>query len=467
MAYKLLIDGKLLAGETTLDVVNPATGQLLETAPRASIEQAERAIAAANRAFGPWSQLGYDARRGHLMKLADALEARLDQFARLLTQEQGKPLGQATYEMGGAAAALRYFASQTLEPSIVRETAKERIIEQRYPLGVVAAITPWNFPMLLLMLKLAPALITGNTVIAKPAPTTPLTTLLLGEVAADILPPGVFQTLVDEHDLGALLSKHAGIAFVSFTGSTPTGKKVLGSATDTLKRFTLELGGNDAAIVLDDADVSFVAPGIFQGATLNAGQVCLAVKRVYAPRGMVDELCDALAVLAREAVVGDGLQQGTTIGPIQNKAQFDKLLAFLDEARTEGRIVAGGEPVAGDGYFIPPTIVRDLPEQARLVREEQFGPILPVLAYDQLDDAIARANDSDYGLGGTVWTSDAERGIAVASRIESGTVWVNKHLDLPFDVPFGGAKQSGIGRQQGIEGLEDFTQVRIVNAALG
>jgi acyl-CoA reductase-like NAD-dependent aldehyde dehydrogenase len=466
MDYGLLIDGTLVEGASTLDVINPATGRLLSTAPRADADQAERAIAAAKRAFPAWSKLAFAERRVYLEKLAAAFDARSEEFARLLTQEQGKPLDQARYEVMGTIAALSYFAGQALSPRTLRETADERIIEQRYPLGIVAAITPWNFPLLLLMLKMAPALITGNAVIAKPAPTTPLTTLLLGAVAADILPPGVFQVLVDQNDLGALLSQHPDIAHVSFTGSTPTGKKVLGSAADTLKRFTLELGGNDAAIILDDADLAKVAPSIFQGATMNAGQICLAVKRVYAPRSMVDALCDALGKLANEAAVGDGLQQGTTIGPIQNKAQFEKLLGFIEEARAEGTIVAGGEPIAGEGYFIAPTIVRDLPDDARLVREEQFGPVLPILAYDDLDDAIARANDSDFGLGGTVWTSNVERGIDVASRIESGTVWVNRHLDLPFDIPFGGAKQSGIGRQQGIEGMEDFTQARIVNAAL-
>jgi acyl-CoA reductase-like NAD-dependent aldehyde dehydrogenase len=466
MLFQLLIDGTLHAGASTIDVINPATGQLLAVAPRADSIQAEHAVAAANRAFPNWSALSYAERRKYLDKVADSVEARLLDFSRLLTQEQGKPIEQATGEMMGTIAALRYFAAQTLSPNLLRDEANERIIEQRYPLGVVAAITPWNFPMMLLMLKVAPALITGNTVIAKPAPTTPLTTLLLGEVAADILPAGVFQTLVDQNDLGALLSRHPGVACVSFTGSTPTGKEVLASATDTLKRFTLELGGNDAAIVLDDADIEKVAPNIFHAAMMNAGQICLAVKRVYAPRSMVDGLCEALGKLAREAAVGDGLQQGTTIGPIQNKAQFEKLLGFIAEARAKGTIVAGGEPIPGDGYFIAPTIVRDLPDDARLVREEQFGPVLPILAYDDLEEAIARANDSEYGLGGTIWTSDAERGIEVASRIQSGTVWVNKHLDLPFDVPFGGAKQSGIGRQQGVDGVEGFTQARIVNAAL-
>lgn len=466
MEFRLLIDGQLVSGASDIDVINPATGKPFASAPRASSDQAEQAIAAAKRAFPAWSALGFAERRRYLEQLAAAVEARADEFARLLTQEQGKPLEQAQQEVLGTVAGFTWYASQTLEPRIVRETASERILEQHYPLGVVAAITPWNYPLLLLMLKLAPALITGNTVIGKPAPTTPLTTLLLGEVASAILPAGVFQTLVDQNDLGALLSGHPDVAHVSFTGSTPTGKKVLGSAADSLKRFTLELGGNDAAIILDDADVEKVAPHIFAGATTNSGQICLAVKRVYAPTAMIDALCAELARLAGESVLGDGLHQGTTIGPIQNRMQFEKVLGLIEDSRKQGTIVAGGEPVDGEGYFIAPTIVRGLPDDARLVREEQFGPVLPVLAYDDLEDAIARANDSDLGLGGTVWTSDVDRGIAVASRIESGTVWVNKHLDLPFDIPFGGAKQSGIGRQQGIEGMQDYTQIRLVNAAL-
>jgi acyl-CoA reductase-like NAD-dependent aldehyde dehydrogenase len=303
-------------------------------------------------------------------------------------------------------------------------------------------------------------------VIAKPAPTTPLTTLLLGEIAADILPGGVFQTIVDDNDLGALLTGHPDIAYVSFTGSTATGRKVLSSAAGTLKRFNLELGGNDVAIVLDDADIDVVAPAIFWSAMLNAGQICLATKRVYVPRMMMDAVCKALETLADQAVVGGGFAGETTIGPIQNKAQYDKILELIAEARDDGTIVAGGRAIAGGGYFVAPTIVRDLSDDARLVREEQFGPVLPILAYDDVDEVVRRANRSDYGLGGSVWTSDTARGIAVAARIESGTVWVNKHLDLPFDIAFGGAKQSGIGRQNGVAGLEDYTQTRIVNAVL-
>jgi acyl-CoA reductase-like NAD-dependent aldehyde dehydrogenase len=461
--YQLLIDGKLVTDAKTMEVVNPATGQPFALASRASVEQLNASVASAKRAFPAWSALTFSERRERLEALASAMEGRFEEFARLLTMEQGKPLNQARHEIGGTIAALRYFASLTLDVQVLRENDQERIIEHRTPLGVVAAITPWNFPMILLMLKVAPALITGNVVIAKPAPTTPLTTLLMGEVAADILPPGVFQTLADDNDIGPLLSAHEGVAHVSFTGSTGTGKKVLASTIDSLRRFTLELGGNDAAIVLDDADVATVAPLIFNAATINAGQVCLAAKRVYAPASLYDALCDALAELARSAVVGDGLDQSSQIGPIQNKRQYDKLLGYLEEAAQKGTVIAGGAPVEGAGFFIPPTIVRDIPHDARLVQEEQFGPILPVLRYDDLDDAIASANESEFGLGGTVWTSDPKRGEQVAMRIDTGTVWVNRHLDLPFDVPFGGAKQSGIGRQQGMAGLEEFTQAKVVN----
>lgn len=300
--------------------------------------------------------------------------------------------------------------------------------------------------------------------ISKPAPTTPLTTLLLGEIGAEIFPAGVFQTIVDQNDLGPLLTSHPDIAHISFTGSTPTGKKVLSSAADTLKRFTLELGGNDAAIVLDDVNIKEMAPKIFFAAFINAGQVCFATKRIYAPRAMVNELAGELARLADEAVVGDGLEQGTTIGPIQNKTQYEKVLGFIQSARDEGgTFLSGGTAVEGDGYFIRPTIVTGLSHDARLVREEQFGPVVPILPYDSIDEAVQWANEMEYGLGGIVWTDDVERGAEVASRIETGTIWVNRHLVLPKDVPFGGAKQSGIGVQNGIEGIEDFTQRRVLN----
>ena len=463
--FKLLINGRRTAGAASLDVVNPATGKVLVSCARADKAQLDAAVAAAKNAFASWSVTPIESRRQMLIKIADALEARSAEFAKLLTQEQGKPLAHAAGEIGGAIAMIRAFAAMDLPVTVLRDNDRERIVQQHAPLGVVAAITPWNFPMILLMIKVAPALLAGNTVVAKPAPTTPLTTLLFGEMSADILPPGVLNVIVDQNDLGGHLTQHPDIAKVAFTGSTATGKKVMASVAATIKRLTLELGGNDAAIVLDDVNVKDVAAKIFQGAMANSGQVCLAIKRVYVPDSLYEAMCEELANLAKAVVVGDGMDAATQMGPLQNKVQFEKVKEFLEDARTNGKIIAGGNALDRAGYFIAPTIVRDIADSARLVREEQFGPVLPVLKYSNLDDAIARANGTEYGLGGTVWGTDTKRAFEVAQRIASGTVWVNKHLDLPPDIPFGGAKQSGFGTEMGQEGLEEFTQSRIINLA--
>lgn len=463
--YRLLIDGQLTAGAASLEVINPATGKRLATCARADKAQLHAAVAAAKKAFPAWSATSIDARRQVLLKFADALQARAPEFARLLTQEQGKPLAHAVGEIAGAVQMLRVFAAMNLPVKVLRESDSERILQMHAPLGVVAAITPWNFPVMLLMIKLAPALLAGNTVVAKPAPTTPLTTLLFGEICAQLAPRGVFNIIVDQNDLGGELTQHPDVAKVAFTGSTATGRKVMASVAGSIKRLTLELGGNDAAIVLDDVDVKSVAAKIFQGAMVNSGQVCLAIKRVYVPEAIYEAMCEELIALAKAAVVGDGLDAATQYGPLQNKAQYEKVKEFLRDAHEHGKVIAGGSALEREGYFIAPTIVRDIGDDARLVREEQFGPVLPVLKYSDLDDAIARANDSEYGLGGTVWGSDLNRAYSVAQRITAGTVWVNKHLDLPPDVPFAGAKQSGFGAEMGQEGLEEFTQVRIINMA--
>src|SRR5215472_6876067 len=400
--FRLLINGKLVEGAGTLDVINPATGRILTAAPRADHAQLDQAVAAAKTAFPTWSATPLRQRAALLVKLAEALEAEQGRFARLVTEEQGKPLPQAMWEIAVSIAILRYFATLDLPPEVLKEDATRKVVRQHTPLGVVAAITPWNLPVLLLTIKVAPALLAGNTVVAKPAPTTPLTTLRFGELCARILPPGVVNVIVDQNDLGTALTSHPDVAKVSFTGSTATGKKVMASAAGTLKRLTLELGGNDAAIVLRDVDPKDVAPKIYAAAMANAGQVCIAIKRLYVHDSIHNAVCEELGRLARETVVGDGLEPTTEMGPIQNQAQFEKVKGFLEDARRNGTIVAGGGVLERDGYFVQPTIVRDITDDARLVREEQFGPVLPALRYSDIDDTIARANDTDFGLGGSV-----------------------------------------------------------------
>jgi len=463
--YKLLIDGELVPGADSFDVINPATGRVFARAPRANRAQLEQAIAAAKAAYPAWARQSILDRRLLLGKLADTLNGRSKEMARLLTQEQGKPLLAATREIERAAVQIHAFANMNLRVEVLRKTDTVKIVRQRAPLGVVAAITPWNSPVLLLMAKLAPALLAGNTIVVKPAPTTPLTTLRFGEMCAQVLPKGVVNIVTDLNDLGEALTSHPDIAKVAFTGSTATGRKVMASAAGTVKRLTLELGGNDPAIVLDDANVKEVAAKVFAGAMANSGQICLAIKRAYVHDSQYEEFCAELARLAEAAVVGDGLKEGTQYGPLQNKQQFERVLEYVEDARQHGKIIAGGRSLPGGGYFVLPTIVRDIPEDARVVREEQFGPILPVLRYSSVDDVIARANDSPYGLGATVWSADVERAYQVASRIEAGTVWVNKHMDLSPEIPFAGAKQSGHGTEMGQEGLEEFTQSRVVNMA--
>jgi acyl-CoA reductase-like NAD-dependent aldehyde dehydrogenase len=465
--FRLLIDGRLVAGAASMDVINPATGKSFVQCPRANQSQLDEAVAAAKAAFPSWSRKTWDERRKLLLALAEALSRHQDEFARLMTLEQGKPLMQAAFEIGGAVAMIQAFAEMKIEPRLLREDATQKIVQLRVPLGVVAAITPWNFPMILLMIKLAPALLSGNTVVAKPAPTTPLTTLKFGELAAAILPPGVLNVITDQNDLGTALTQHPDVAKVAFTGSTATGRKVMASVAGTVKRVTLELGGNDAAIILPGTNAKEIAPKIFMGAMINAGQVCLAIKRIYAHESIYEELCGELAKLASSAIVGDGMDPATQIGPVQNKAQFEKVKAYIADGRARGRIIAGGEALDREGYFIAPTIVRDIPDDARLVREEQFGPVVPVMKYTDIDDAIARANSTEYGLGGTVWGADLEQAYEVAAKMETGTVWVNKHLDLPPDIPFAGAKQSGLGTEMGHEGLEEFTQPKVIHVAKG
>ncbi|MBN8885687.1 MAG: aldehyde dehydrogenase family protein [Rudaea sp.] len=459
------IDGKAEAGATAFEVINPASGEAFALCPDATREQLDRAVAAARRAFPEWRRTPQDRRREALRAFGDAVKARTEEIATLLTREQGKPLQRAREEIQRALVNLDGILATKLETELLRDDARGRVELQHHPLGVIGAITPWNVPVLLAMPKIAQALYTGNTIVLKPSPYTPLTTLLLGEIARAHFPPGVVNIVAGGNALGAWMTEHPGIDKISFTGSVATGKRVMASAANTLKRVTLELGGNDAAIVLDDVDVKAVAPKLFWASFGNSGQICQAIKRLYVHDSIYEELCAALVAVANTVKVGEGFEEGVLVGPVQNKMQYERVLELLADTKKQNgvRILCGGDALPRPGYFIAPTIVADIAEGTRLVDEEPFGPVLPVIRFSHVDDAIRRANDSRFGLAGSVWSADPARAKAAAEQLEVGTAWINHHLGVEPDVPFGGFKESGIGREYGVDGLRHYTEIRAVS----
>ena len=464
--FSLLIDGQLVGSDEHLDVINPASGKIFARCPAAGRERLDEAVSAARRAFEDWRRTSYEQRAELVKKFSQALREHQSELAELLTREQGKPLSQSAAEIDRGAAQSDGMVGIEIPVEVLIDDAQRRIELHYRPLGVVGIITPWNAPVNLALGPLVSALYTGNTVVLKPSPYTPLTTLKLGEIAREIFPAGVVNVIAGGDELGRRITEHPGIDKISFTGSVATGKKVAAAAAGTLKRVTLELGGNDPAIILDDVDPKAIAKKVFFASFVNSGQVCMAIKRIYAHESVYDGLCDALAEEARKAKVGNGLDAETELGPIQNKMQYDKVRELLEDTKKGGaRILAGGEVPEGPGYFIPPTLVTDADENSRLVREEQFGPIVPIMKFSDVEDAIRRANDTRYGLSGSVWTSDLERGKAIAARLEVGTAWVNQHRATSAFVPFGGAKESGLGRQYSALGLKSYMEPEVVSVA--
>ncbi len=465
--FKLLIGGELVDGDMTLAVINPATEDIFSECPRASVSQLNDAVAAAKAALPGWAATPIAERQRALTTIADILAANVDKIARVLTQEQGKPLADSLGEVRSVSDRFRYWGTQELHVEILEDSETMRVEAHRRPLGVVAAIVPWNFPLGMMSWKVAPALLVGNTVIVKPAPTTPLATLMFGELVSRAVPAGVLNIITDDNDLGDALTSHPDVNKVSLTGSVVTGRRVMASAAPTLKHLTLELGGNDAAIVLDDAQPKEVSAKLFNAAFFNTGQVCTAIKRVYVHESLYDDVCNELARLAEEAVIGDGLDQGTKFGPVNNVRQFDRVKELLADAKRHAKVLGNAKvPARERGYFIQPTIVRDVDDKSRIVQEEQFGPILPVMSFSSEEDALARANATPFGLGGSVWSSNAERAYQIADRLEAGMVWINRHGGAWNHIPFVGAKQSGIGSELGgVRALEEYSQLKIVNVA--
>lgn len=456
--FVMTIDGKAVVSDQAIDVRNPANGKVFATAPDANEAHLEDAVRAATAAFPGWRDTPVGERKAMLVAAADAIEKHAEELTSVFVKEQGRPTAGAQAEILGAAMWLKATAMLDIPVDITEDTENRRIEVHHVPLGVVCGIVPWNFPILLAIWKIGPALLAGNTLVLKPSPFTPLCTLRIGEILQDVFPPGVLNVISGGDALGPMMTAHPGFAKISFTGSTATGRRVMESAAKDLKRITLELGGNDAAIVLPDVDVEQVAEQLFEGAFHNTAQVCVATKRLYIHADIYDRLRDRLHELARELPVGDGSQQGVRYGPVQNEAQYRRVQALLDDARENGLTILEGGPVPEEGYFIPLTLVDNPPEDSRVVVEEAFGPVLPLLKFEEIDEVVARANDTEYGLAGAVWSGDIEQATAIAHRLDTGTVWINQNLQSTPFTPLAGAKQSGFGQENGVPGLLEFTR---------
>jgi acyl-CoA reductase-like NAD-dependent aldehyde dehydrogenase len=458
---RMTIGGELVGAARTIEVVDPADESVIAQAPDCDQEQLDSAFGSAADAQHAWWRSG-EARRADLSAAADRFDESIQVLAGLLSAEQGKTIADAAAELRAAAAILRYFVMLEVPDRVLRDDSRSRVVVRRRPLGVVAAITPWNFPVHLAMSKVAPALAAGNTVVLKPSPYTPLTTLRIGQLFGEVLPPGVLNVVSGGDELGSWMTAHPVPRKVSFTGSVATGKHVAASAASDLKRTTLELGGNDPAIVLDDCDVARAADRIFWGAFANSGQICAAIKRVYVARNCYAELAEALAARARAVRVGRGTEPGVQLGPVNNRPQFDRVTQLVDDALAHGAVaLAGGRPGPGRGYFFAPTVLTEVSDGVRIVDEEQFGPVLPLIPYDDVDEAIERANSTHFGLSASVWSGDEDAAIGVADQLECGTVWVNTHLAYSPDQPISGVKWSCLGAENGVEGYLSYTDLQV------
>jgi acyl-CoA reductase-like NAD-dependent aldehyde dehydrogenase len=449
------------------DIHDPATGGLVGKAPEHTVADLERAVSAARAAQPAWAALTHAERSAALNRAADAVEANAEALAVLLSREQGKPLNgpNARFEVGACAAWLRATAGFELEPEILVDDEGGKAEMHYRALGVVGAIGPWNWPMMISVWQLAPALRMGNTVVLKPSEYTPLSVLALVEVLNEVLPADVLHVVSGGREVGEALSAHRDVDKLMFTGSTATGKAIIRSSADTVKRLTMELGGNDAGIVLPDADPKAIAADLFWGAFINTGQTCAALKRLYVHEDIYEEVCTALTEVAAQMPMGVGLDEANVLGPLQNKAQFDIVTSLVEAAVDSGaRVLAGANPESGQpGYFYPTTLIADIDNDNPLVAEEQFGPALPIIKYSSVDEAVAMANGLDVGLGASVWSSDKDAAREVAARIQAGTVWINKHGAVDPRVPFGGAKASGYGLEFGVAGLKHLGQPQVIS----
>jgi aldehyde dehydrogenase (NAD+) len=455
-----------------MDVINPATEEVIAQAASAGAADLDAAVAAARAALdGPWARLSARERGRLVRRLGDRLLERADEVSRLETLHNGKPISESRHiEIPAAAECFEYYGgwSDKVMGETIPVKGNHLTYTLREPLGVVAAIVPWNFPLLLASWKVAPALACGNTVILKPASQTPLTALALAEIALDVgLPPGVLNVLTGPGaKLGQAIVEHPGIDKIAFTGDTSTGKGIMRGAADTLKRITLELGGKSPNIVLPDADLDAAVRGATIGIFYGKGEVCAAGSRLLVDRSIKDEFVDKLAARARKMTAGDPLNPQTRFGALSSKKQLETVLRYIESAKREGAtLVAGGARTdigTGKGYFVQPTVFADVRPEMTISREEIFGPVLATIEFADVEEAIARANDSQYGLAAGVWTRDIKKAHYIARRLQAGTVWINTYNVYDTAAPFGGYKHSGFGREMSAHALEHYTQVKSV-----
>ena len=466
-AYEALLASVTPASGPTKIIFDPATGEKVGEAPVHDLDYLEKAVAGAVAVQPAWAALGHTGRSAALLKAADAVERSAEALAQLLSREQGKPLNgpNARFEVGACAAWLRAAATIPLEPELVVDDGETRAELHYKPIGVVGAIGPWNWPMMITVWQIAPALRMGNAAVVKPSGNTPLSVLALIKVINEELPEDLLSVVSCGREVGARLTNHPAIGKIMFTGSTAAGKTIIKSSADTVKRLTLELGGNDAGIVLPDADAKAIAQDLFWGAFINTGQTCAALKRLYVHEDIYDAVCEELTAVAAAMPMGNGLDENNVLGPLQNKSQYDIVANLVQAAKDSGaRVLLGGTPDTDQsGYFYPTTLIADIDNENPLVAEEQFGPALPIIRYSTVDEAVEMANSLDVGLGASVWSSDLPAAREVAARIQAGSVWINKHGVVDPRIPFGGAKQSGYGLEFGVEGLKALGIPQVIN----